>query len=270
MNINKTPFLFPILMRAYSGFFIKSPQIQGLNNLTQIPLNQPLVIACTHLSDIDVQTIAGNIAPYRNIGIASQTSNQNNIITGSFLRIAGTKNVFGISNVYDSKEHRSRYIFKHNDFKIMSDAIQKGKTIVIAAHNPTYDWKLPEKPGKGAVYLAQLSNAIILPIALEILSDKPVGMADDKINSVKRFLLRKKTNSRIVIGKPITLPKMKKEELQQIANLYQTKTKNQVSKRDLEKAKSALKKIKEQAEIIMSTLRDMLPPNKRAIHSLMN
>ena len=231
-----TPFLFAKLMRLYSEFFIKTPTIEGLDNLTQIPLDQPLVIASTHLSDIDVQTIATNIAQYRDIGIASQSSNQRNIITGSFLRIAGNENIFGITDEHDPKTHRSRYIFNPQDFRIMADAMQIGKTIIIAAHKPTYDWRLPEKPGKGAVYLAQLTKAMILPIALNIKSNMPVGMADHKLDSIKRFILRKRPNAKITIGKPIRLPPINIEDVD---------------------------KLKKQGKIIMESLQNMLPPEKQ-------
>lgn len=257
-------------MRLYSEFFIKPPKIQGLNNLTQIPPDQPLVVASTHLSDIDVQTIAANIAPYRNVGMASQVSNQRNFISGNFLRFAGIENVFGITNEYDSKKHYSLYRFNHEDFRIMSNAIKKGKTIAIAAHNPTYDWRLPEKPGKGAAYLAQLSNAIILPVALDIQSDIPICMADDKKNAIKRFILRKKPDTRMIIGKPIKLALINKDDLEYMKKLYQSTAEQQISKQDMEKAKAVLKKIKEQAQIIMEALTNMLPPEKRAVGKPLN
>ena len=255
-------------MQTYSEFFIKPPRTQGLNNLTQIPQNQPLIIASTHLSDIDVQTVAANIAPYRNVGIASQASNQRDFLIGSFLRLAGIANVFGITNEYDSKKHLSHYKFNHEDFEIMNEAIKKGKTIVIAAHNPTYNWKLPEKPGKGAVYLAQLSNAMILPAALDIQSDMPIGMADDKINSIKRFILGKKPNARIIIGKPIKFSPIEQHDLKQMADYFENKIKNQFKNQDLEKIQITITKIKEQAQTIMKVLADMLPQEKRAIANL--
>lgn len=270
MSNNKTPFRFTKLMHICSKFFINSPKIQGLNNLVQIPPDQPLIVASTHLSDIDVHTIAANIAPYRNVCIASRTSNQRDFIMGSYLRLAGIENVFGITNEYDSKKHYSRYRFNHEDFRIMSNAIQKGKTIVIAAHNPTYDWRLPEKPGKGAVYLAQLSNALILPVALDIQSDKPTGMSNDTINTIKRFILRKKPDANMIIGKPIMLSVINKADLEYVKKLYQNTTKQQISKQDMKKAKAVLKKIKEQAQIIMEALTKILPPEKRAIANPLN
>ncbi len=259
MNKTKTPFRFAKLMHAYSRFFIKAPAIQGLNNLTEIPLDKPLVIASTHLSDIDVQTIAAFVASYRNVGIASQTSNQRHPIIGTFLRIAGIENVFGITNEYDKKKRVSRYTFNPEDFEIMKNVIKNGKTIIIAAHKPTYDWQLPQKAGKGAVYLAQLAKATILPIALDIQSNYPVGMADDKLNTIKRFVTRKRPNARLVVGEPIDLDPISEEDLKLMIKFYQTNTKNQ---------HPVLTKLHNQGQLVLKALADMLPEEKRAVLNL--
>lgn len=68
--------------------------------------------------------------------------------------------------------------------------------MIIAAHNPTPDWQLPEKPGIGAVILAHMANVPLVPVTVEIESSIPAAQARD-MTRVKNIITRDKLEAKI-------------------------------------------------------------------------
>ncbi len=138
----------------------------------------------------------------------------------------------------------------------MRKALEEGKSIIMASHNPCLKATNSLdgiKGGYGAIYLANISDAFILPVAVEIIGIKEAGMSETKI---KTFL--HKPNAIIHIGPPIKLEKIKGiEDLEELA-------KNEINV-DLKKTTylSVLKKLesslKTQSQFLMSQLAMLMP-----------
>ena len=69
--------------------------------------------------------------------------------------------------------------------------MEKGKAVVIAAHNPTFDGKLSDNPGYLAIRAAQLiENAVVVPVAIQ------VGEPWEKLGMGKTWQKQQKRNQK--------------------------------------------------------------------------
>src|SRR6202044_1004644 len=84
--------------------------------------------------------------------------------------------------------------FNPDNFVPMMEAMDKGKAMIIAGHNPSLEGHL-EEGGYGAVYLAEMADATILPVSIDIISTENLGTAR---NRMKTFL--HKPDARVRIG----------------------------------------------------------------------
>lgn len=250
------------LVRVPSEFTIKRPSIEGLQHLSEVPPNKPLVVATTHLSDVDVTAVAAAINEYRNVGIASQTSNQTDPVMKIGIKAIGKEHFFGVKNYKQKGPYR--YVFDPNDYDIMKKAMaEEGRAMVIAAHKPVYDLKLPGNPGLGAVYLAQLTDAMILPVALDIQSNRPTGNSDDALGAFKRFFLRQRPRSRIIIGKPFELDKIPQEQLKTVKYALKHDLRHSAPNDASIEGRRVVDQLKKQGNLVMKALASLLPEQKR-------
>ena len=93
------------------------------------------------------------------------------------------------------------------NFEPAEKALTEGKDILIAAHNPSQEpvQNLDNiKGGYGGVYLAEVTDAYILPITVVL--DKATGMYEPSLKILKN--LTDKPNASVAIGKPFKLEKI--------------------------------------------------------------
>lgn len=179
-------------------------QTHGEEHLKEIPPDKKVIIATTHISDLDVPIATLKLGKYFDIAITNQSLHHSFWVepgTNIGIRIAGRENFIPI----DTKklEGKKQGEFNPQNFAPMRDALEKGKAIIIAAHNPTQKWKL-SKGGYGAVYLTAISeNVVILPVVVNIESDEPLGMAEAILKNVI-----KRPDASVYIQKPIELEKI--------------------------------------------------------------
>lgn len=252
-------------LSAGLGFLFENPSeipVVGKELLKEIPPNRKVIIATTHLCDSDVPIAGLALSDSFDIAIVHHSTHDNLLedpVSWVGAAIAGRKNFLSVN----SRKQDGKVVtnFVPEDFEPMEDALDKGKTIVIAAHNPTYGWKLPQKGGLGAAYLAQLSDALILPVSINVESASKTGTLADMKKVVSTS--KKKFSAQVSVGHPIDLKKIEVERIAEI--LKKRKEGNVLSPEEKKEFSEIHTKLQEQAEVVMSSLAAMLPPEKRGV-----
>jgi lysophospholipid acyltransferase (LPLAT)-like uncharacterized protein len=137
----------------------------------------------------------------------------------------------------------------------MLEALNQGKQILIAGHNPSHDGKF-NHPGLGAAYLALLSDAVILPVGVDVESKGDIGMYG---SGFKTFF--KKPNANIKIGSPFELPKLEGIELFKEI-LEKRKRGEKINNQEREKFGEISKLLRERAEEVLQKLIELVPDKK--------
>lgn len=210
--------------------FIKETRVQGEENLENLPKDRPIIFATTHLTTLDVTGAINLIAKNFDINVV-HAENQDHFLQAPipFLttRIADKNNFLPISPNYIEDE-----------FTAIENTLRSGKPILMAAYaqhgskNEYYreltqkNVVLPKKGGIGAVFLAQKTNSIIVPLAVDI--------ADDKVLTIN-------------IGEYL--------DLEKIENLDKFRV-------DRDETRLISEKLRQQSEVLMDSLRVMMPPDK--------
>lgn len=203
---------FSRLMRLTSEFVVKRPTLVGLEHLAELQ-GKPVIFAVTHLSDIDVQTAAAELSAYMPLDVATLATNMEDPIQRRAMKIAGLSHFHPIQNTFDARTQTPHATFRAEDFAQMQQAIEAGRSIVIAAHNPTRKGEFPKHAGIGAVYLAQLTGVPVIPVSLDIQSKTPVGLADDLFGVTRRLISGRRPQATLTIGEPIQLGPLNPERL---------------------------------------------------------
>lgn len=210
--------------------FIKEIKVQGETNLKNLPEDRPLIFATTHLTTLDVTGAINLIAKNFDISVV-HAENQDHFLQAPipFLttRIADKKNFLPISPSYIEDE-----------FTVIANTLKSGKPILMAAYaqhgskNEYYreltqkNVVIPKKGGIGAIFLAQRTNSIIVPMAVDIDENRIMTI------SIGEYL-----------------------DLEKIENLDKFKV-------DKNGTRSISVKLRKQSEILMNSLRSMMPVDK--------
>lgn len=256
----------------------KRPEVVGLENLEKIPKGINPVIAGTHLrTDSSLQIIARELDKKFDIGIAVQAENRKVPLTNTLFTVIGQDNFYDIDNTttrekVDGKSERTdKYTLNFNNYEVMKGAMEKGKTMLIAAHwAPVYDGILPNKPGFAAIYLAHLSGQrTVLPVALDIYTnDSDTGRADRMPKIAKDFLTGNRPKSKMTICEPITLDPIDSSSIELMKKWIVARLDRKPSglnPEEQEKAKGAFRRMRQDGERVMYALAEALPPEKRGV-----
>lgn len=229
-------------------FAYKKPTVEGRDNLPP----GPCVIAATHLSGFDVPEVYAEVAKDRKTG-AMQSS--------TFRRFW---DLMRIESVFTVASKNSSSFFNVAIIEKMKDAINKdGRTLIVAAHNPTEDWKLAEKPGLAAVIIAHFAKVPVVPAALDIQSKtRPPRLRRVDIVA-KNLILGKKPDAKIIIGSPMSFPEIPDDRLQLAMNLYSPDKRRIMTGDQILQAQATLDILKSEAGEVMKALASNLPPEKR-------
>lgn len=228
----------------------KKPTVEGRENLPA----GPCVIATTHLSTFDVPEIAGEIMKGRKTGIAMQSSIYEHPLLRPFVKMMGKNNLFPISN-------RNSSTFGSKDLEPLKNTLARdGRTIVIAGHNPIRDWKLPDRPGLAAVILAHQAKAPLVPVTLNI--ELPFHPKFEHFITKKMFL-KKRADSKIIIGNPISFSQIPDDKLDAVVNLYSSDKRRTMTEEQIKEAQGVLDILKSEAGEVMKSFAANLPPEKR-------
>lgn len=241
-----------------SRFDIKKPKVEGLEKIPPTPC----VIVTTHLSDIDVQEVVMAVAGRRKVGVASQVTNLTFPPFKPFVAAIGKDNFFPVTNLF--KKGHAAYSLRLEDLQKMQEGIrEQGRTMIIAGHSPTHDWKLPEKPGIAAVVLAHMAGVPLIPAIVDIESSNPVAQTTDNMARVKNFITRKRPSAKIIFGEPIELAEIQEEELASAIGLYSPDKRRSMTQEELLSARGTLSVLKGEADKMMLSMASKLPTEKR-------
>lgn len=246
---------------------VSGVEVEGQENIDELQPSENPIIATSHIEDPDVPLavkVFGRMEePDRTFDVAVTDQSVHHTFSGEpavypGLRLAGIDNFIPLSWRKTGKDidgEKSAVVgkkvpqFNPDDFPPIAEAMQNGKTIVMAAQNPTFTGSLG-KGGIGAVYLAQLTGEPVIPFA--------VDMVKPETGVMKRPLAKTK------IGAPIRMEHI--EGIEQLAALEQKRKDRNLSDQDKENYLNLLDALRRQSEIVMKAIAAMLPEEKRGIY----
>jgi 1-acyl-sn-glycerol-3-phosphate acyltransferase len=199
-----------LLNEASMKLMVGKIEVSGKENINKIPPNAKVIVMTTHLTDLDMPIVVHAVAKDLDIVEMDMSPHhklfgkQSEFGTNIGMRAIGMKNFLPIDYDKDDSGKKTSKTFNPDNFDPAVEIMEKGKAILIAAHNPlTESAKNLDnvKGGYGGVYLAGLTGAYILPITVVL--DKDAGIYGDGINTLK-----KKPNASVVIGEPFQFEKI--------------------------------------------------------------
>lgn len=209
----------PRFRRGLDGarsIFSGESTITGVENFDLIPEGRNLVIASSHEKVLDLPFAASAVPENFQIGLPNvsvQWRFSGDPAINTLMRLAGRRNFFRID--YPGYKHATPVLppsrLNMENFNTMVDEMKNGMTPVISLYNPSDDSVPPSETGIGAILLAQLTDALIIPASVVLDTDDPgIGQA-----GVMNFLRTavKHPDVRISFGEPIGLEKINTEPL---------------------------------------------------------
>jgi hypothetical protein len=238
---------------------IKEVSVSGKESLALIPPGKRVIIVTSHISDMDVPIVASVLGPDFDLTIANESTHH------SFfqhpgpnigMKLAGKDNFIGVDFKPQPGTKPNQGQFNPENFEPMSEALERGKTVIIAGHSPTNKMEL-QKGGYGAVYLAGMTEGVVLlPVAVNLYGKE--DMTNEELHTVKK----EKPSARVEIGQPIELNKIPGiEEL----GLLMEKRKGGVilDKTERERFSKLTDSLREHSQFVTARIAEMVPNEKR-------
>lgn len=235
-------------------------EARGEENLELIPPDRNVVFVTTHITDSDVPLAISVLGKKFHLA-AGDASTHRKFSENTFAFIgtalAGSKNFLSVSH-RDDPQTGETGVFDPEDFRKMQNVFENGKAVVMAAYYKSQNkgLKLPEKGGYGAAYLAELTNAVVVPVAINVRSKENIHTA---ASIVKATLSR--PEAEVVIGYPF---EPQAEDLTAIGLVAEKRKRGEyLDKDDVEAFRAASGRLREQSDVFMRHLAELLPEEKR-------
>ena len=193
--------------------------VEGVGNLLEATKkteeNKGVIFATSHLTDVDVSTVASVVSEFRHIGVTVASTNMGLWHQRIPYKLVGMDNFFqvpygrGLSVEKDAIDNKYALPFNGDDYLGLQEKItDSGLSVITAAHNPMSnigrknDGELPEKAGKLAPHLSLATGATIIPVLMQVEGQKrnPNQLNDNAIHL--KWSLGKKV-VRLVFGEII-------------------------------------------------------------------
>lgn len=193
--------------------------VEGVGNLLEATEkteeNKGVIFATSHLTDVDVSTVASVVSEFRHIGVTVASTNMGLWHQRIPYKLVGMDNFFQVpygrdlSVEKDAIDNKYALPFNSDDYLGLQEKItDSGLSVITAAHNPMSnigiknDGELPEKAGKLAPHLSLATGATIIPVLMQVEGQKrnPNQLNDNAIHL--KWLLGKKV-VRVVFGETI-------------------------------------------------------------------
>lgn len=193
--------------------------VEGAGNLLETTKkteeNEGIIFATSHLTDVDVSTVASIVSKLRHIGLTVASTNMGLWHQRIPYKLVGMDNFFQVpygrdlSAGKDAIDNKYALPFNDDDYLGLQEKItDSGLSVITAAHNPMSnigmknDGELPEKAGKLAPHLSLATGAAIIPVLMQVEGQKrnPNQFNDNAIHP-KQYLGEKTV--RLVFGEII-------------------------------------------------------------------
>lgn len=263
-------------MEAFTSLMVGKIKVSGRENLESLPPDLPVIIAVTHINDLEFSIAVKALANDFNLVIADISKHRNfkeDPFTFIALTLAGRDNFLPLN--YGREGGRwSASPFDPQDFDLISEAQKRGKTVIIAAHNPSSalrvrggehqredeqkTYQLPETGGLGAVYLASKTNSLILPVAVNVEASGNIGRVGI-VAGIETLLYR--PNASVTIGQPMDLRGVYVSVIEKVGRKRDLREK--ITEQERADFRHAGDELRVRSAILMRTLASMLPPEKR-------
>jgi hypothetical protein len=190
--------------------------------------NKGVIFATSHLTDVDVSTVASVVSKFRHTGVTVASTNMGLWHQRIPYKLVGMDNFFQVpygrdlSVEKDAIDNKYALPFNSDDYLGLQEKItDSGLSVITAAHNPMSNigiknnGELPEKAGKLAPHLSLATGATIIPVLMQVEGQKrnPNQLNDNAIHL--KWLLGKKV-VRLVFGETI---KPSPDEVEAYANV---------------------------------------------------
>lgn len=206
--------------------------VEGAGNLLETTKkteeNKGVIFATSHLTDVDVSTVASVVSKFRHTGVTVASTNMGLWHQRIPYKLVGMDNFFQVpygrdlSVEKDAIDNKYALPFNGDDYLGLQEKItDSGLSVITAAHNPMSNigiknnGELPEKAGKLAPHLSLATGATIIPVLMQVEGQKrnPNQLNDNAIHL--KWLLGKKV-VRLVFGETI---KPSPDEVEAYANV---------------------------------------------------
>lgn len=253
----ETASLFLLGAETMVGSYINKLNVTGKENLELIPKGKKVVIAASHISDLDMPIIIKTLGKDFNIKVTGQSVNKETSAGKVSRAILGSSHYIPID--YEMKDGKKVPKFNPDNFTEMTQAFDAGADILVAAHSPAWG-HLPEG-GIGAVYLNQLTeDCVILPVTVNVKSTEPFR---DGVNRLK--IMKERPDADVVIGKPLSFEHI--PNISEYKNILDKRKKGEnLDNTERELFVEISKKLREQSDAVMRTIASALPPEKRGTY----
>lgn len=240
---------------------VKDILINGMEHLSEVPKDKKIIVAVSHITDIDVLLAIKALGNDFDLAVANPSFHHKfseEWPTNIGLRIAGKDNFFPIDFKKNGEEKKPS-AFNPENFEPMQKAMEGGKSMAIAAHSPSHAGRL-EKGGYAAVYLSALTDAIIIPVGINLKSEKPVGMYENPLETLK-----KRPDAEINIGIPFNLEKI--EGIEDLAAISSKRKRGEkLTEVDVDRFSDLAKQLRKQSDLLMKKISELVPEEKRGIY----
>ena len=209
-----------------------SVDVEGVGNLLKATEkteeNKGVIFATSHLTDVDVSTVASVVSELRHIGMTVASTNMDLWHQRIPYELVGMDNFFQVpygrdpSVEEDAIDNKYALPFNGDDYLGLQEKITDGGlSVITAAHNPMSNIRmknngeLPEKAGKLAPHLSLATDAAIIPVLMQVEGQRrnPNQLNDNAIHL--KWSLGKKV-VRLVFGEII---KPSPDEVEAYANV---------------------------------------------------
>ena len=159
--------------------------VEGADNLLEAAKkteeSEGIIFATSHLTDVDVSTVASVVSELRHIGMTVASTNMDLWHQRIPYELVGMDNFFQVpygrdpSVEEDAIDNKYALPFNGDDYLGLQEKITDGGlSVITAAHNPMSNIRmknngeLPEKAGKLAPHLSLATDAAIIPVLMQV------------------------------------------------------------------------------------------------------
>ncbi len=237
--------------------FCKSFHVEGKENLQkaqEADKNTKFIIASSHISNLDAPAAIKALGDRLNIQITIESILHGFTPQEILFRIAG-KDHFSSLEYHKLKGDKAG-VFNPDDFTILADQMNRGKSPWIAIHPFTVKNEMQDAR-IGPAYLAQKTGAKIVPAALE-LDGGSINM-EGPLELTKGMI--KRANAVYHIGEIMDIPLIDVGIMERV--LIKRSRQEKISEEERKEFGRVHKELKKQADQIASAIAKMLPDNQR-------